>query len=235
MSDHIPQNDSLDRDFAGAAWSEARPTARIPLWFKLAYTAFCCVLVPKYWIDYGPTNFLYFCDVALLMTLVALWREDKLLASMPAVGILLPQALWMADFLGTAVGLPLLGMTGYMFNPKIPLFTRGLSFFHFWLPIVLVWMVWRLGYDRRAIWGWTGIAMVLLVVCYFLMPAPPAPTDNPNLPVNINYVHGLSDTGPLEFLPPTAYFALLLVTLPACIYAPTHWALNRWFGVRSAS
>ena len=51
----------------------------------------------------------------------------------------------------------------------------------------------RLGYDRHAFWAWTVLAWVLLLVCYFLMPAPPAPTGNPNLPVNINYVYGLSD------------------------------------------
>ena len=54
---------------------------RIPLWFKLAYTAFCAVLVPTYLLAYGPTNFLYFCDVALLTTLVAIWLESPLLAS----------------------------------------------------------------------------------------------------------------------------------------------------------
>ena len=30
----------------------------IPLWLKLAYTAFMAVLVPVYWANYGPTNFL---------------------------------------------------------------------------------------------------------------------------------------------------------------------------------
>ena len=36
---------------------------------KVAYTAFMAVLVPVYWHHYGPTNFLYFCDVALFLTL----------------------------------------------------------------------------------------------------------------------------------------------------------------------
>ena len=46
------------------------PSPRIPLWLKIAYTAFLAVMVPVYWANYGPTNFLYFCDVALLLTLV---------------------------------------------------------------------------------------------------------------------------------------------------------------------
>lgn len=209
--------------------------SRVPLWLKLAYTAFVCVLIPKYWMDYGPTNFLYFCDVALLMTVVAVWREDPLWASMPAVGILLPQSAWMVDFLAGAVGLPLLGMTDYMFDVKIPLFTRGLSFFHFWLPILLVWLVWRLGYDRRALVGWSLVAVGLLLVCFFLMPAPPAPSDNPNLPVNINYVHGMSDQKPQEWMPPLLYFGLMLVFLPVGVYTPTHFALRWLFGARQPS
>ena len=52
------------------------------------------VLVPVYWYYYGPTNFLYFCDVALFLTLAGLWLESPLLISMCAVGILLPQMLW---------------------------------------------------------------------------------------------------------------------------------------------
>lgn len=208
---------------------------RVPLAVKLAYTAFLCVLIPKYWMDYGPTNFLYFCDVALLMTLVAVWREDPLWASMPAVGILLPQLAWMVDFLAGAIGVPLLGMTDYMFDENRPLFTRGLSFFHFWLPILLVWLVWRLGYDRRALRGWTAVAIVLMAVCYFLMPAPPAPADHPNLPVNINYVHGMSDKKPQEWLPPLVYLGLMCVMLPAVVYLPTHLALARMFGMRMAT
>src|SRR5437764_360718 len=90
---------------------------RIPLWAKLAYTAFLAVLVPFYLSAYGPTNFLYFCDVALLLGLAALWLESPLLAGMPACGILLPQLLWVIDFLGGLVGHFPVGMTKYMFDP----------------------------------------------------------------------------------------------------------------------
>src|SRR5579864_8603492 len=111
-----------------------RVARRIPLWLKWAYTAFFAVLVPYYWHAYGPTNFLYFCDMALFFTLAAVWLESPLLASMPTVGILLPQLLWMLDFMAELLGLRLTGMTGYMFDGGIPLLTRCLSLFHFWLP-----------------------------------------------------------------------------------------------------
>jgi hypothetical protein len=76
---------------------------RIPLTVKIVYTAFVAVLVPYYWVTYTPWNFLYFCDVALLLTVVAIWTENALLISMSSVGILLPQMLWVLDFLARAV------------------------------------------------------------------------------------------------------------------------------------
>ena len=71
----------------------------MPLWLKVAYTAYMAVLVPVYWHYYGPTNFLYFCDVALILTLIAIWPENALLISMCTVGILVPQAVWVVDLL----------------------------------------------------------------------------------------------------------------------------------------
>ncbi len=205
-----------------------QPARLIPLWLKLAYTAFFAVLVPYYWHAYGPTNFLYFCDMSVFFTLAAVWLESPLLASMPAVGILLPQVLWMVDFLAEIVGLRLTGMTGYMFDDKLSLVTRGLSLFHFWLPILLVWLVWRLRYDRRAFRAWTGLAWALVLVCYFFMPAPTLPYD-PQRPVNINYVYGFSDTHVQTWLPQNVYIGLMLVVLPVVIFLPTHLILGKLF------
>ena len=203
----------------------------VPLWLKVVYTAFVAVLVPYYWHAYGPANFLYFCDVALLLTAVALWTENRLLNSTQAVAILLPQTLWVIDFLVRASGGRLLGMTDYMFNPNIPLFVRGLSSFHGWLPFLLLWLVWRLGYDRRAFWLQTAFGLALLAVCYLFTAAPPAPTTDPNAAVNINYVYGLRDTGPQTWVPPAAWFGLLLAFFPVCLYLPTHLVLRKLFVV----
>ena len=161
----------------------------IPLALKLAYTLFVAVLVPKYWMTYSAWNFLFFCDVALLVGLCAFWLESPLLMSMCAVGITIPQLLWVADLL---TGSRITGMTSYMFDSKLPIFVRGLSSFHGWLPFLLVWGVWRLGYDRRALLGWTLASTVILLASFFLAPKPPAPAENPDLAVNINYVHGLN-------------------------------------------
>jgi hypothetical protein len=205
----------------------------LPLWLKVGYTAFVAVLVPYYWYAYGPTNFLYYCDVALLMTVVALWWELPLLISMAAVGIVLVQMFWIVDFLAAVVGVEITGMTAYMFNPNLPLFVRALSFFHFWLPLLLLGLLWRVGYDRRAFVGWTILAWGLMLVCYFLMPAPPRAADNPNKPVNINYVYGLSDEQPQTWMPGQVYFLVLLVGMPVVVFWPTHLALQRIFPAAS--
>ena len=205
--------------------SRAEPASRLPLWLKLAYTAFMAVLLPVYWANYGPTNFLYFCDVALLITLVGIWIESPLLVSMCAVGILASQALWVVDFLSNLIGWPLTGMTDYMFAADHSLFLRSLSLFHGWLPFLLVYLVWRLGYDRRGFPAWTVVAWILVLICFFFMP-PPRP--DPGLaPVNINYVWGMSDTVAQTWMPPAAWVAGLIVLLPLLLYAPVHFLLRR--------
>ena len=209
----------------------AARTHRVPLAVKLGFTAFMAVLVPVYWLNYGPTNFLYFCDVALFLTLAAVWTESALLASMAAVGIVLPQLVWVLDFAGGLCGVKLLGMTAYMFDERRPLFLRGLSLFHGWLPFLLLFLVKRLGYDKRALPAWWALAWSLILFCYMFMPGP---TPNTTTPVNINYVHGMSDDVAQTWMPPLAWLVTLMAGLPALLYVPTHLALKKWF-TRSAA
>jgi hypothetical protein len=61
-------------------------------------------------------------------------------------------------------------LAGYMFDRQLPLFTRGLSPFHGWLP--------------------------LLLVCHFFALPAGAHLANPNLPINLNYVYGFNDQQP---------------------------------------
>jgi hypothetical protein len=199
---------------------------RIPLWLKLAYTAFVAVLVPYYWTAYTPWNFLYFCDIALLVTMVGLWTESAFLISSQAVAIVLAQLIWVADLISQS---HITGMTGYMFNPAIPLFVRGLSLFHGWLPFLLLWSLARLGYDRRAVGVQSACAIVVLLVCYFVAPGPSALAANPNAAVNINYVYGLDDAHPQTQMAPALWLGLLTTFTLGCLYLPTHAALRRIF------
>ncbi|MGA2866849.1 MAG: hypothetical protein ABSF95_20440 [Verrucomicrobiota bacterium] len=200
---------------------------RLPWSVKLGCTAFVAVLVPVYWHNYGPANFLYFCDTALFLTLFAVWRENALAASMAAVGIVLPQFLWCLDFGAQLVGLKLTGMTSYMFEQNRSLFLRGLSLFHGWLPFLLVFLVVRLGYDRRALKAWTALAFVLCVTAYGLLPPAGAVLADPKLPRNINYVFGLNDAQPQHWMAPGLYLVVWMMALFTLSYLPTHWLLKK--------
>lgn len=93
--------------------------------------------------------------------------RKPVIASTVAVAVLLPELAWNLDFFARPIagrGLTNLDATGYAFNPAQPLWLRGLSLFHVFLPALLVWMLYRLGYDRRA---W--LAATLL--CWVVLPA----------------------------------------------------------------
>ena len=202
--------------------------AAVPGWLKWSYTAFLAVLVPVYWANYGPTNFLYFCDVVLFLALAAVWTRKPIFASMAAVGILIPQVLWCLDFGAELAGLKLVGMTAYMFNEKSPLFLRGLSLFHGWLPFLLFFLVVRLGYDRRAFTAWTALAVVLCLIAFFFMPPAGSVMHDPKIPVNINYVFGFDDTKPQTLLPTGLYLVAWIAALTLLVYLPTHLFLKRY-------
>jgi len=126
---------------------------------------------------------------------------------------------WNVDFfIGLIIGQSPMGMSAYMFDAARPLYLRGLSLFHVVLPPVVIWLVHRLGYDRRALMAQTLVALVVLPVSYFL-------TDPAQ---NINWVRGTGST-PQTWMPPMAYLLLLMVLIPACAYLPTHWIALKAF------
>jgi hypothetical protein len=105
--------------------------ADIPLWIKVADTVYVR--------HYGLANFLWFSDVALLVTVPALWIESRLLASMMALAVILPELAWNLDFFGRLLTeRHLLGLAAYMFDPETSLLLRGLSLFHVFLPVLLL-------------------------------------------------------------------------------------------------
>jgi hypothetical protein len=194
--------------------------ALIPLWIKILYTLFLCVLVPVYWIHWGPRNFLWFSDIALLVTAIALWLESALLASMMTLAIALPELAWNADFFGCLVtGRHIFGLSGYMFDVRKPRFLRALSLFHVVLPALLLWAVHRLGYDPRALAFQTVTALVILPVTYALTD----PADN------VNWVYGPGSKRQ-TWTSPRAYLALVMLFFPVVIYLPTHLLLSALSG-----
>lgn len=192
----------------------------IPLWVKLAYAAFVGLLVPVYWRKYGPANFLWFSDIALIGTAVALWLENRLLASMMAVGVLLPELGWNIGFFGRLLlGVRVTGLAHYMFDPRLALWLRGLSLFHVVLPVLLLWLVSRLGYDSRALVLQTLLAWLVLPATWLL-------TDPAR---NINWVFGPAAAGkPRRATAP--WLALSMLAFPLGAFLPAHLLLGALFG-----
>ncbi len=203
--------------------------SKLPLSVKVAYTAFMAVLVPVYWYHYGPTNFLYFCDIALFLTLIAVWRESSLAASAAAVGILIPQLFWCVDFISEVFGHRLSGMTSYMFDERRSGFLRGLSLFHGWLPFFLLYLVHKLGYSSKGLFTWTGIAWVACLIAFFFLPPAGALVPSVNTPLNVNYVFGIDDSAPQTWMAPGAYLCSWMAGLFIAFFVPTHVALKRAF------
>jgi hypothetical protein len=183
----------------------------LPVWPKLAYTTYVAVLVPAYVRQYGPGNFLWFSDVALLLGCAAIWLEHPLLTSTQAVAVVVPDVLWTIEFTARVVtGARLTGLTDYMFDRSIPAFVRALSLFHVWLPIALVWMVWRVGYDARALLLQTIVGSVVLAASYLF-------TDPRE---NVNSVHRWGTIRGVSAL------AVSAIIFPFTFYLPAHLAFR---------
>lgn len=189
--------------------------ARLPRTLKLSLTAYVAVLVPVYWRVYGPANFLWFSDIALFATALAAWRERALMPSMMAVGVLPLEVAWTADFLS---GGRLLKLADYMFDATQSLYLRALSLFHLAIPPALIFMLARLGYDRRAWRAQTLFAWAVLLATWLLT----TPQKN------INWVYGWG-TQPQRVMPPLVYLALLMAALPVAVFLPMHVLMRRLF------
>jgi hypothetical protein len=187
--------------------------------WKIAYTAFVFVVVVIWQRHYGWRNFLWFSDIAFIGAVPALWLESGTLASVLAVAVLAPEILWNVDFLGRLLlRRRITGLTDYMFEPERPRLLRGLSLFHVPLPLVLLWMVDRYGYDARA--GLAGaIVLAAVVLPWSRWVSPPEK--------NINWTHGLGSAR--TTLEPSTYVALLYAGFVLVVFVPTHLVLRTLF------
>ena len=193
---------------------------KIALSLKLTYSIFVAWVIPIYWKQYGPANYLWFSDVALILLVPALWLESKLFFSALAVSVVLLELLWNVDFfVRLLTRSQLVGLSDYMFDSTISRSIRALSLFHVFLPAILIWYVYRLGYDSRALLVQTFSAWVVLLLSFFLT----KPKDN------INWVYGFGKK-PQTRVPKVIHLLLLMLGLPVLVYLPSHLVLKRLFG-----
>lgn len=184
---------------------------RVPLGIKVLWTGCVMAWIPLYWHAYGAQNFLFFCDLGNLLIAAALWLESPLIFSWQACGLLLFQTLFSVDLAGALVsGRHIIGGTEFMFDAQVPLPIRLLSLFHVVTPPLLLWALWRLGYDRR---GWkyqTLTAWIVVPINYFWRPQ-----------YDVNWARGpfFRDQ---HAMPGFLYLLIYLIVVPAVVYYPTH-------------
>jgi hypothetical protein len=180
-------------------------------WFSLLWMV---VWLPAYFRVWGWANLLHLCDVAVMLTFVGIWWANPLLLSSQAVSSLAAGFFWILDVAWRlTTGRFLVGGTDYMWDAQYPLAVRLLSTFHVALPLVLLWTLGKVGYDRRALGLQAAIAALLLILSRFLSPE-----------LNMNYAYR-DPVFHRAWGPAPAHFLMIFVPLAALIYWPTHLLL----------
>ena len=170
---------------------------------------------------YGVTNFLFLCNLGVMITAAALIAGNQLWLSSQAVAAPVIGLAWALDAgWRIASGRFLYGATGYMWEPRYPLFTRLLSLYHLGWPLLVLACVARRGYDRR---GWalqSAIATSAIVLARLSTPA----ADN----INFAFRDPFEDA---QIGPPALHVALVAVALAGVAYGITHAVLVRFVPV----
>jgi hypothetical protein len=212
-----------------------RAEAGLPLALRAAYV----VWFTAWWISYqayfGWQFVLWFCCLANVYVLIGCLTQRALWFSLAAVAALGVQLIYIVDFASTvARHAPLIGATTYMLDEARPLTLRVFSLFHVWMPFLLVYAIARLGYDRRAFWIQTAVALLILPIGYFAFD-PSVNTNDAVMPLvhglpfdrdfNLNWVHAFYDHP--EPGAGTRRLWTLLCGYPLVFHLPTHLLLSR--------
>jgi hypothetical protein len=196
----------------------ASPIYPLPAWARWTAIIWLAFWVPTYLYYWGPSSFLFLCDLAVLLACVGIWTSNALLLSSQALSSLVVDAAWVADVAWKLLfGRHLIGGTEYFFDLHYPLVVRLMSTFHIVLPIVLLLSLRRTGYDARALRLQSLIAMAALIASRFSSPQR-----------NINFAF----TDPFfgrSWGPAPVHLAVILAPLILLIYVPTHIILKRYF------
>lgn len=194
---------------------------KAPSWLKSFYLTFVALLIPVYWHHYGPVNFLWLSDIALFFTMFGVLFSSPLFVSMVAVGILPLEIVWNIDFIGDVltyfkfVNFNLIDLSDYMMDGKLPLYLRGFSLFHVFVPVVCIYYLIKWGYDKRALPIFTFIYWVDIILVYYFQPTE-----------NINWVFMPRDLG-WTWISPFGWLILLLICVPIVFFIPMHFLLKK--------
>jgi hypothetical protein len=187
-------------------------------WLALAWLA---VWIPAYWRAWGWQNFLHLCDIAVILSCVGIVFGSRLLISSQALATLVPAIVWSLDA-GWRLFFDhnLIGGTEYLWDASHPLWVRLLSLFHIGLPILLVALCARIGYDRRALALQSTITVAFMAVSRLMGTA-----------LNLNYAF-LDPIFHRALGPAPLHVAIIFAGAVLLFYLPAHILLAWKFAGR---
>ncbi len=174
------------------------------MYITVLLTIFTLILIPIYYKEYGLENFLWFSDIGLFLTVIALWLHSSLIMSIATVSLLLPELLWNIDFfVELTTRYKFFGLAGYMFDAQYSLFLRILSLFHVVLPVIWIWGLIAWGYNPYALFWAILMCWVVLLATYLF-------TDPKE---NINWVF-MPEKNKWQHLTTRTWFGILIILFP---------------------
>jgi len=189
-------------------------------WFALAWLL---VYVPSYTLAYGLANFLFLCNLSVFLMTLGLWLGSPLLLSSQAVGLLIVSCVWTLDAASRLLtGAHWIGGTEYMWDPRWPLVTRLMSLYHVVAPLLIVYALRRVGYDRRGLALQSAIAVAAVLLGRLFGPA-----------ANLNNAF----TDPIlkrSFQPAALHLAMVIGVLVGILYPLTDSVLRRTLPARAS-
>lgn len=190
----------------------------LPAGVRVAAAGFLLFWLPVYWHYWGLDNFLFLCDLALLLGCLGLVLQSALLVSSQTLSITFISAFWTADAGWHVVtGHNLFGATDYMFDPQYPMWLRLISLFHLVLPLVLLWALDRTGYDRRALRFQSILALAAILA---------SRTAKASLNINFAYRNPFSHR---QIGPAPVHLAVTFLAVALGLYFPAHVILRKLF------
>ena len=189
----------------------------IPASTRWIFTAWVVFWVAVVLANQGPQNFFWLCNIAQFIILYAIWRGDRLLFSSQAGVVILVGLVWAIDFtIAIALGgRSPTGFTAYMFDDDYSLLTRVVSLYHVGLPVFVIRLLPRMGYDDRGPWLQSAIGVLGILGSWLFT----EPVRNVNV---VYHPFGIELFETVELL----WIGLLIVGYPLVLFFPGHFLVR---------
>lgn len=192
----------------------------IPPPAQVGFTLWMLFWVPVVLVTQGPQNFWWLCNLAQFILLYSVWTSNRLLISSQAGTIVVVGAAWTVDLVAALIsGSSPFGITTYMFNEQLSAALRVTSTYHVWLPVFVLWLCRRQGYDDRGFWLQCVIGTVAILGSWVFGDAAR----------NLNYTiapFGIQQT----WLPQALYIPVLCAGTALLLYLPGHFITRTFAG-----